>query len=245
MTGDERDGGFPTKQATWIHTRLVEGASGREEINTHVMSRYATPLRAYVLGSSICRIDDAYALVNGFFASRLSREDFLTAWRDSGLPLRRWLVNGLLLHARERERELRRAARDGAGAGPACVGCACVSSTSCRDAEEIGLEPSAFEQFERAWSRALLTDACTLAEHELVAEHDANAWEIFRRHHLDGLEYAEIAQQLRMTSAEARTHARRAAYRYERALVRLLRDEGVGDDDMDAEIAWIVEVSGR
>ena len=111
MTGDERDGGFPTKQATWIHTRLVEGASGREEINTHVMSRYATPLRAYVLGSSICRIDDADALVNGFFASRLSREDFLTAWRDSGLPLRRWLVNGLLLHARERERELRRAAR--------------------------------------------------------------------------------------------------------------------------------------
>ncbi len=259
MTGDAsrsieqrgRDSAFPTTQATWIGARLEEGALGRDALNTHVMSRYAAPLRAYVLGSSIRRIDEADALVHGFFASRLSREGYLAAWRESGLPLRRWLVNGLLLHARERERELRRAARDAAGGavdastGSACVGCACASSASCSGAGEIGLEPAAFEAFERAWSRALLADACTLAEQELIAESDADAWESFRRHHLDGLEYAEIAQQLRITPAEARTRARRAAYRYERALVQLLRDEGVGEDELDAEIAWLLEVSTR
>ena len=132
-----------------------------------------------------------------------------------------------------------------ASTGSACVGCACASSASCSGAGEIGLEPAAFEAFERAWSRALLADACTLAEQELIAESDADAWESFRRHHLDGLEYAEIAQQLRITPAEARTRARRAAYRYERALVQLLRDEGVGEDELDAEIAWLLEVSTR
>ena len=113
-----------------------------------------------------------------------------------------WLVNGLLLHARERQREMRKAARDGAGGE--CGGCGCA--TPC----EVGLEPSAFERFERAWSRALLGDACSLAERELVAEGDADAWEVFRRHFLDGMEYADIGLQLRITAAEARTRARRA-----------------------------------
>lgn len=74
MTGDAsrsieqrgRDSAFPTTQATWIGARLEEGALGRDALNTHVMSRYATPLRAYVLGSSIRRIDEADALVHGF-----------------------------------------------------------------------------------------------------------------------------------------------------------------------------------
>ncbi|MEY5032829.1 MAG: hypothetical protein RL354_1860, partial [Planctomycetota bacterium] len=73
----------------------------------------------------------------------------------------------------------------------------------------IALEPSAFESFERAWSRALLGDACSLAQRELVAEGDGDAWEVFRRHYLDGLEYADIGLQLRITAAEARTCARR------------------------------------
>jgi DNA-directed RNA polymerase specialized sigma24 family protein len=173
----------------------------------------------------------------GIYNRTRSRAEALASWRASGLPLRRWLVNGLLLHARERQRELRRAARDGSDSP--CGGCGCA--TPC----EPGLEPSAFEEFERAWSRALLSDACTVAEQELVAEGDADAWACFRRHNLDGLEYAEIAQQLRIAAAEARTRARRAAYRFERALRRLLADEGVTESDLDDEIAWLLEVSGR
>jgi DNA-directed RNA polymerase specialized sigma24 family protein len=228
---------FPTTQATWIDERLAEGAGGHDALNAHVMERYAAPLAAYARASTLRAIDEPDALVNGFFATRLSRGDYLAAWRASGLPLRRWLVNGLLLHGRERQREQRKAARDGE-AGP-CGGCGCA--TPC----EVGLEPSAFVEFERAWSRALLSDACELAERELVAEGDADAWACFRRHNLDGLEYAEIAQQLRIAPAEARTRARRAAYRFERALRRLLSDEGVAECDLDDEIAWLMEVSGR
>lgn len=227
---------FPTTRATWIASQLALGDTGRAAIADHVMRRYAEPLRAYVMGSSLRTLDDADALVNGFFVTRLAREGYIAKWQESALPLRRWLVNGLLLHARERQREMRKAARDGAGG---CDGCGCA--TPC----EVGLEPSAFEKFERAWSRALLGDACSLAERELVAEGDGDAWEVFRRHFLDGIEYADIGMQLRISAAEARTRARRASHRFERALRQLLEDEGVARDDLDDEIAWLMEVSGR
>jgi DNA-directed RNA polymerase specialized sigma24 family protein len=227
---------FPTTHATWIAAQLSRGEAGRTEVHDHVMRRYAAPLRAYVLGSTLRTLDDADALVNGFFVSRLSRGDYLGKWQESALPLRRWLVNGLLLHARERMREMRKSAGG-------CEGCAC--GTGCESVDAIGLEPSAFESFERAWSRALLGDACSLAQRELVAEGDGDAWEVFRRHYLDGLEYADIGLQLRITAAEARTRARRASYRFERALRKLLEDEGVARDDLDEEIAWLMEVSGR
>ncbi|MEY2716963.1 MAG: hypothetical protein RIT24_3306 [Planctomycetota bacterium] len=227
---------FPTTHATWIAAQLSRGEAGRTEVTDHVMRRYAAPLRAYVLGSTLRALDDADALVNGFFVSRLSRGDYLGKWQESALPLRRWLVNGLLLHARERMREMRKSSGG-------CEGCAC--GTGCESVDAIGLEPSAFESFERAWSRALLGDACSLAQRELVAEGDGDAWEVFRRHYLDGLEYADIGLQLRITAAEARTRARRASYRFERALRKLLEDEGVARDDLDEEIAWLMEVSGR
>lgn len=227
---------FPTTHATWIAQQLARGDVGRGEVHDHVMRRYAGPLRAYVLGSSLRTLDDADALVNGFFVTRLSRGDYLSKWQESALPLRRWLVNGLLLHARERLREQRHAAGS-------CEGCAC--STACDPVSAIVLEPSAFEQFERAWSRALLGDACSVAQRELVSEGDGDAWEVFRRHFLDGLEYADIGLQLRITAAEARTRSRRASYRFERALRQLLEDEGVRRDDLDEEIAWLMEVSGR
>jgi DNA-directed RNA polymerase specialized sigma24 family protein len=246
--GAESSDAFPTTHVAWIHARidarLTEGASGHEALNTHVMSRYARPLATYARASALRAIDEPDALVNGFFATRLVRAEYLASWRASGLPLRRWLVNGLLLHGRERQREQRKAARDGAAAASPCGSCGCAGACAGGFAE-VGLEPSAFEEFERAWSRALLTDACELAERELVAEGDADAWASFRQHNFDGLEYAEIAQQFRITPAEARTRARRAAFRFEHALRRLLSDEGVAESDLDEEIAWLMEVSTR
>ncbi len=225
---------FPTTQATWIADQLArDGDAGRAAVHDHIMRLYAKPLRAYVQASSLRTLDDADALVNGFFVTRLSRTDYMANWQSSTLPLRRWLVNGLLLHARERIRELKKASG-------ACGDCGCGSPCA-----EISLEPSAFEQFERSWSRALLGDACALAEQELAHEGDADAWEVFRRHFLDGIEYADIGLQLRITAAEARTRSRRASYRFERALRKLLADEGVAESELDDEIAWLMEVSGR
>ncbi|MEY3020818.1 MAG: hypothetical protein RIS86_14, partial [Planctomycetota bacterium] len=66
MTADHRAASeFPTTESTWIDDRLAEGDAGRAELHARVMSRYATPLRAYVLGSSLRSLDDPDALVNG------------------------------------------------------------------------------------------------------------------------------------------------------------------------------------
>jgi hypothetical protein len=197
-----------------------------------VRRRYGGPLRAYVSASSLRLFGDADSLVDGFLAARLSSARDLTAWREGALPLRRWLVKELLLHARE----LQRAARKASGA---CDGCGCA--TPC----EVGLEPQAFEGFERAWSRALLSDACAVAERELVAEGDGDAWHAFRRHFLEGVACAALGAELRIGAAEARARVHRASSRVERALRVLLEQEGVDHDVLDDELAWLMEVSGR
>ena len=103
---------FPSTHATWIAERVTQCFDGeanpaqaraaRDALNDHVMRRYFEPLRAYAQGSGWRSLGESADLVNGFFASRLEQADYLLRWRDSGLPLRRWLMNGLLLHLHER-----------------------------------------------------------------------------------------------------------------------------------------------
>ena len=102
---------FPSTHATWIVDRVTVSAdadahpalarAARDELNAHVMRRYFEPLRAYVKGSGWRGLGESADLVNGFFASRLAKGDYLLKWRDSGMPLRRWLMNGMLLHLHE------------------------------------------------------------------------------------------------------------------------------------------------
>lgn len=206
------------------------------ETHGQVLRRYAAPLRDYVGASSLRALDDAEALVDDFLASRLAQEHDLEKWRDSGLSLRRWLVSGLLLHARERLRGKREAAG-------ACAGCACAGP--CDPVAAIALEAGAFERFERAWSRALLGEACALAQRELVAEGDGDAWEIFRRTSFEGVGSIEIGRERGIAAAEIRALARRGGERLEHAMRGLLEAEGVARDDLDEEFAWLMEVSGR
>ena len=42
---------FPQTISTWIGMRMGEGSQGRDELNRHVMSVYAFPLRVYFLGT--------------------------------------------------------------------------------------------------------------------------------------------------------------------------------------------------
>ncbi len=105
---------FPTTHATWIAERVTLSVdpdaapslarAARAELNAHVMQRHFAPLCAYVKGSAWRDFGEAADLVNGFFASRLERPEYLLQWRESGLALRRWLINGLLLHLHERAR---------------------------------------------------------------------------------------------------------------------------------------------
>lgn len=240
MSGVDR---FPSTHGTWILSRLDAMRGGGEaasaalaELNGHVMGRYAQPLAEYVRASSIRTAEEPDELVNSFFASRLSRESYLAQWRTSGLPLRRWLVNGMLLHARERARSRRMAAGEAgrmSGADPAAL---------------ERHEPSAYERFEREWARHVLSEAAARAEQQLLSEGRADAWHAFKRHVIDGVPYSGVAEGLAGTAGTAeaaRTLARLGHARFERALREILSDESVSPEDVDVELAWIYEVSSR
>ncbi len=251
---------FPSTHGTWILSRLDAMQGGGEaagaalaELNGHVMRRYAGPLSAYVRASSLRGVEEPDELVNAFFASRLSRDGYLAKWRTSGLPLRRWLVNGMLLHARERARSRRMVAGEAER----------VAATDPASLERH--EPSAYQTFEREWARHVLSEAAARAERQLVAEGRADAWHAFRRHVIDGVPYANVAEGIargggageaddsrtadgvdKAAKAEsARTLARLGHARFERALREILTQESVSPEDVDVELAWIYEVSGR
>ena len=79
---------FPSTNATWMHGELQAGEERRRALRTVVMARYFEPLRIYVKGSSYRHLGESAELVSAFFVSRFARDDYLDAWRSSGMPLR-------------------------------------------------------------------------------------------------------------------------------------------------------------
>src|SRR5882672_12709738 len=92
---------FPRTLGTWIGRKLQEGKAGRAEVNRHLMSVYAWPLQVYFRGSSDRWLGEPEDIVQGFFADRLDREEFLPGCQESGLRLRRWLMNGFCFYLKE------------------------------------------------------------------------------------------------------------------------------------------------
>ena len=107
------DDAFPSTNAEWLHQELDAGEERRRALRTVVMARYFEPLRIYVKGSSYRHLGESAELVSAFFVSRFARDDYLDAWRESRMTLRRWLINGLILSMREEVRRRRRAAKRG------------------------------------------------------------------------------------------------------------------------------------
>ncbi len=220
------------------------------EVITH---RYAQPLALYARASAVARIDDADAMVQRFCAQLRARTFVLNNWRTSGLPLRRWLLHEFLMFARARLCELNSSTSAQESCNE-CGGCACASAattpsngeTTCTTSNTaLPLEPHAFEHFERAWSHAMMEAACSTTQRALEAGGEAVAWSAFRLHFLEKMEYSALAQQVGITAASARSIARRAHECVEVALRQLLRDEGVVDEDIDDELAWMIEVFTR
>ena len=235
----------------------THGAARDAELLEAMTHRYAQPLTLYARSSTLARIEDVDALMKSFWVQQLARPLMLNEWRESGLALRRWLVHQLLIHARARLCELHIDSSEQEQCND-CGGCACAnaattsttSATTCAtkcstSSTPLPLEPHAFEHFERAWSRAMMNAACSIAQAALESSDDAAAWNAFRLHFLEGNEYAALSQQLGLTVAAARINARRAHERVDGALRQLLRDEGVADEDVNDELAWLIEVSKR
>jgi DNA-directed RNA polymerase specialized sigma24 family protein len=229
---------FPTTHQTWIRDRLgrADDAAVVQELARHVMQRYFEPLCAYVRGSSLRSFGDAADLVNDFFAARLGDAEYLARWSESGLPLRRWLLNGLLLHVRNRAiGEGRRRARGDAGVGgdaPSAL-------------EQASDEPAALDALERAWAIGLVTEAHDRVRAGLVAESREHWWECFRLHVLHGLPYADACPMSGVASANGANVVRAVSRRLGAMLAELLERDGVPEAEIDAELELIQRLVAR
>jgi DNA-directed RNA polymerase specialized sigma24 family protein len=224
------DARFPTTQQTWLRECLAESTAsearnrGLRDAREHVMRRYYEPLAAYLGATSYRDIDAPSALVAAFFVDRFGDDTYLQAWKASGLPLRRWLVNGLLFWLRTEVRRRRREERRLGGAHELSL-------------VEHHAGPDAV--FEREWARSIVGDACEVVAQVLQREGESQRWVLFCRHVLDGLSYGEIATAHGCDERDVRNACRLVRSRLEEALLELLRDEGVSEARLESEVARI------
>lgn len=256
------DEAFPSTNAEWLHQELDAGEERRRALRTVVMARYFEPLRIYVKGSSYRNLGESAELVSAFFVSRFARDDYLDAWRESRMTLRRWLINGLILSMREEVRRRRRAAKRGMqrtheapprGNGMSAtnqpgriVGYGGTSQTRVDDDGPIdplelleSPEPEAEAAFERAWAVSILREACEEVETICNADGEGNMWLLFKRHFLDGQPYALLVDETGFDPARAAVVARTITNRVRAALKRLVVRDGIPEEEIDAEIARV------
>lgn len=227
---------FPTTHATWLSERI---GVANDEVARHVMERYFEPMRAYVRGSSLRNFGDSADLVNDFFAARLGDPNYLERWLDSRLPLRRWLLNGLLLHVRNRAiAEGRRRAR-----GDAAVGG--VGSGETERLAGASPEPEALAALERAWAIGLVTEAHDRVRAGLVAEGREAWWECFRLHVLHGLPYSDACPMAGVAAGNGANIVRAVSRRLATMLAELLARDGVAEADIDRELELIQRLVAR
>jgi len=239
---------FPSTHATWIEAQLTvmeqrgdAGATALGALRRHLMERYRTALVAYVRGGSLRRLGDAEELVAGFFADRACEPRFLQDWRASGMPLRRWMMNGVNFYGRGVIRDRARArARDG---GPELADRA--AGDLARALEEAGMEEQDAERaFERAWALAVLNDAHARAHSDLAERGRLEEYEIFRRQVIEGEGYETIAPSLGRTPQQCAGAKRLVTQALREAVRESLRAEGVNESELDAEVARVYGLLG-
>jgi hypothetical protein len=207
---------FPTTQATWVHESQSEDDVVLARLAQRVIERYAQPLEAYAQGSTLREIAEPRELVHGFlvakFASAEATRAYLASWNASGLTLRRWMMNGLLLHARGVVRDRRR------------------SRERQLDGRERALAsdgPGPDDLFERAWAKAILSEACAQIEGALIAEGRERAWRVFRVHSIDGRPYGELESEFGLSRQQLADLVRGVTARLRVRVSELLDEEGL------------------
>lgn len=231
---------FPSTHHTWILETLRAALESAEpgvreraltELRQHVMERYFEPLRVYVKGSSFRTMGESADLVNGFFASRLDRPDYLLQWRESGLPLRRWLMNGLLLHLHEHARAERRASRRAEPRDPGLLERVVGQAEHAPDAERA---------MDRAWAEAVVEAAVRETVQELEQAGRAQAWVTFRRHFVEGVAYDAIARETGLSVRDLKAHAKLVQRWLRAGIERVLQQDGVAAEAIEAETDRLV-----
>jgi len=217
---------FPSTMRTWIDRALDRDDEGRLEVNRHIMKTYAWPLKVYYLGTNSRWLGEPDDIVHGFFAARLQREDFLPAWRESGMRLRRWLMNGFCYYLMEIRRERKK------------------GQTPIEQAEEpMTFAGDPMLEVDRAAVVAFVRQALELAAEQCEQEGLADHWEIFLRHHNEDAPFKTLAADFGVDAARAAVMARTAGRKFKAALRDVLARDGVKPQDIDSEIQALLEVT--
>ncbi|RLS93217.1 MAG: sigma-70 family RNA polymerase sigma factor [Planctomycetota bacterium] len=223
---------FPTTHATWLVTHIDSDPAVARD---HVMARYFEPLCAYTRASSLRSFGEPADLVNDFFAARLCDASYLSRWSASGLSLRRWLANGLLLHTRNTRLAARRRAEHGTSAPNDELERAAALRASDH-------ETDALLALERAWAVRTVTQAHERIRTELDAESRSAWWELFRLHTIHGMSYAHACPILGISLSSASSIHRTVVDRLRDALRDNLERDGVRADEIDRELALMQDL---
>ena len=219
---------FPTTHAIWLETQMHVDA---DAARSHVYAEYFEPLCAYVRASSLVGLGEPAELVNAFFASRVVDASYLARWSASGMPLRRFLVNGLLTHTRNTLLAESRRAKFGRAIDPL-------------ELERITTshETSALMALERAWAVRTVTQAHERVQAGLEREGRSAWWELFRLHSLQGMSYAQACPVVGIEMSNATNTHRAVVSRLKDALRAVLENEGIRPQDLDLELASLQDL---
>lgn len=215
---------FPATQLSWIDERLEQGEQGRSDVNRHIMELYRFPLSVYYLGTRDRWLGDVDEVINGFFADRLARTQFLGDWRASGLKLRQWLINAFCFYLRELKRARRRDAHE-----------------DMVQADEMSIVPSLAKQFDKALVSAMVRKAMNAAQQDCEKAGLAAHWQVFVLHFCHGRPYDQFAGDLGVDAARAVVMARTAKKKFQTALRDIVACDSQGD--VDTEIRSLLESS--
>lgn len=218
---------FPTTMMTWLGDRVRSGGNAKGDANRHIMEVYAHPMKVYFLGSSFRWMGEPDDMVQGFFADRLTKEDYLSKWLESGRPLRFWLIVGFKHYLLEQARRMRKERREVA-----------LPPQYEESAEETD------EAFDKACAMSIVAEALRRTEQDCHTEGLDAHWRIFVRHYRDGHSYQIIAPEYGVDRARAAVMARTAASRFKKELRELVGWDGAESTQIDHEIGALLEASG-
>jgi DNA-directed RNA polymerase specialized sigma24 family protein len=176
--------------------------------------------------SALVRLGEPEEIVAEFFVRAVDAPDFLRRWRDSNMPLRRWMMNAMAFHCRGELRDQNRSRSRMLGS----------DGLSALQADAV--DPA--RAFDHAWAVALANEAMSIAITDADERGRPNDALAFRLHVIDGMPYRSIAAQLSITIAQAEHAARRVGDRMREAVREILREEGVLPHAMDAAVAEVL-----
>lgn len=219
---------FPSTQYMWIRDHLEGGPAARDRLLKWAMEVYARPLETYARATGLARSShlESNELVNGFLASVLSRQGYLQEWVGSGLRLRQWFRNGLHFHAKTMRRE---STRGSAHPGDA-------------EAEPMVATSDAERLLDREWATTVVEGACQAVREELLASGKTDHWELFWRHHIEGIPYAQlVAERSGLNAGQAATRCFDVATRLRERLTTMLVRDGVPSEEVTRELRQLME----